>query len=310
MYDFPNSPAVNQVFGNYTWDGEKWKQTSTAILPSSSTPLMDGTATAGSSVLYTRGDHVHLTDTTRAARGASQAIFRHGGALTGPLTGTTATMSGAVHGATLQADTTMVCNQAVFGEPAVADFLASRSSTSPDVRTLQFAAGYSLSQNMTAALLQYWANSAVAMTLDNLGSMILYGTGNLTIAGNGVKPGGGSWGSTSDARVKTVEAKYKHGINKISKHQPVIYKYKDNETPPNRKKKKKNAAEKSTKFAGLIAQEVEVIFPGMVTQGEGWIDGVKVDDMRTLDTTPLIFALVNCIKELKARVEALEAAPA
>jgi hypothetical protein len=29
--------------------------------------------------------------------------------------------------------------------------------------------------------------------------------------------------------------------------------------------------------------------------------------MRVLDTTPLIFALVNAVKELKARIETLEA---
>jgi hypothetical protein len=33
---------------------------------------------------------------------------------------------------------------------------------------------------------------------------------------------------------------------------------------------------------------------------------VPVDDMRVLDTTPLIFALVNAVKELKARIEVLE----
>lgn len=27
MMDFPNAPTVGQVFGNYTWDGEKWGQT-------------------------------------------------------------------------------------------------------------------------------------------------------------------------------------------------------------------------------------------------------------------------------------------
>ena len=47
--------------------------------------------------------------------------------------------------------------------------------------------------------------------------------------------------------------------------------------------------------------------PGMVTQGEGVIDGQSVSDMRTLDTTELLFALVNCVRELKAEIEALKA---
>lgn len=35
--------------------------------PSNSAPVMDGTAAAGSSALYARGDHVHPTDTSRAS---------------------------------------------------------------------------------------------------------------------------------------------------------------------------------------------------------------------------------------------------
>ena len=40
-----------------------------AVDPSSSDPLMDGTASAGSSSDYARGDHVHPTDTSRAPAG-------------------------------------------------------------------------------------------------------------------------------------------------------------------------------------------------------------------------------------------------
>ena len=38
-----------------------------SVTPSSSTPAMDGTASAGSSTDYARGDHVHPTDTSRQA---------------------------------------------------------------------------------------------------------------------------------------------------------------------------------------------------------------------------------------------------
>ncbi len=44
-------------------------------LPSGTTPLMDGTATPGTETAYARGDHVHPTDTTRAA--ASLKINGH-----------------------------------------------------------------------------------------------------------------------------------------------------------------------------------------------------------------------------------------
>jgi hypothetical protein len=49
--DFPSSPSLNQVFGNYTWDGEKWKQTTTStpnspngrLTLTSGTPVMTST---------------------------------------------------------------------------------------------------------------------------------------------------------------------------------------------------------------------------------------------------------------------------
>ena len=47
--------------------------------------------------------------------------------------------------------------------------------------------------------------------------------------------------------------------------------------------------------------------PGMVGQHEGFIDGKKVADLRTVDTSELIYALVNCVKQLKAEIEELKA---
>ena len=46
----------------------------------------------------------------------------------------------------------------------------------------------------------------------------------------------------------------------------------------------------------------------MVTRNTGYIDGQEVTDLRDLNTSELIFALVNAVKTLAARVEALEAA--
>jgi Chaperone of endosialidase len=62
-------------------------------------------------------------------------------------------------------------------------------------------------------------------------------------------------------------------------------------------------------FTGLVAQEVETIFPEMVAERAGYIDGKAVADIKDLDTGPLLFALVNAVKELSARVVALEGAP-
>jgi hypothetical protein len=57
--DFPNSPSLNQVFGAYTWDGEKWKQTATTapeppcgrLTLAAATPIMTATV-AGATTIY------------------------------------------------------------------------------------------------------------------------------------------------------------------------------------------------------------------------------------------------------------------
>lgn len=61
-----------------------------------------------------------------------------------------------------------------------------------------------------------------------------------------------------------------------------------------------------TEYIGLIAQDVEGVFPETVRQTEGYIDNEFVTDLRTMDTGPLTFALINAVKELATRVSALE----
>lgn len=46
------------------------------VSPSTSSPLMDGTASAGSSDLYSRGDHVHPSDTSRASQEELDALIK------------------------------------------------------------------------------------------------------------------------------------------------------------------------------------------------------------------------------------------
>jgi hypothetical protein len=164
------------------------------------------------------------------------------------------------------------------------------------------------------------------------GSIWIDSSGNFIISGNGFKSGGGSWGATSDARIKTVQGDYSQGLDDILALRPVVYSYKGNDTPtadqagpaldhgdgeiksetsetaPYPASPHYQAAKDQTAFVGLIAQEVEAIFPDMVTHRAGYIDGEPATDLRELDTSPLIYALVNAVKTLSARIEALEAA--
>jgi hypothetical protein len=138
--------------------------------------------------------------------------------------------------------------------------------------------------------------------------------GDLTITGKGFQPGGGTWTDSSDSRIKNVEGDYTRGLEAIVALHPVTYTFKGNDTldvPNGQEMPYKNSphhavADGATKFTGLIAQEVESVIPEMVKLRDGYIDGNPVTDLRDLDTTPLIYALINSIKELKAEVDALK----
>jgi Chaperone of endosialidase len=180
----------------------------------------------------------------------------------------------------------------------------------------------------------YWDASAAHMTCYFPGGAGQYyfldNTGAFQISGaNAYKIGGGAWAASSDERIKTAVADYGSGLEHVLQLRPVTYRYRGNDTPtadgnrlingdtaaadrasdvaPFPASAHYQAATAGQTFVGLIAQEVEAIFPGMVTKTDGFIDGAAVADLRQLDTGELIFALVNAVKTLAARVEVLEA---
>ena len=234
---------------------------------------MDGTAAIGSSTKWAKADHVHPSDTSK--------LSLAGGTLTGNLNGTTATFSGAVS----TNDLTVVMDASNLTVVGFNDNIGNNRANI------------------------YFAHASGTLGIGNnpaSTSLLVDGSGNFNYSGGtGVasKIGGGSWTAASDARIKTVEGDYASGLEQVMALAPVLYRYKGNdaaakgEASPHAK-----VASDQTQFVGLIAQSVEPVMPEMVKRTSGVIDGVEVDDLRTLDTTPLIFALVNAVKTLAARV--------
>lgn len=147
-------------------------------------------------------------------------------------------------------------------------------------------------------------------------------------AGGAYKPGGGTWADSSDSRIKDIVGPYQSGLAEIEALKPTVFTYKGNDTHEEPKDgsagdQKAKAytgaapypnsphytfAQSKQKFIGLIAQECETVMPELVKQIHGFIDGVESTDVRHLDPSALTFALVNAVKELSARVKALEGA--
>jgi len=155
--------------------------------------------------------------------------------------------------------------------------------------------------------------------------------GNFACMQAAYKPGGGAWADSSDQRIKSVYGDYDRGLAEVCALRPVTFSFLGNdgtEPPaqvfdltkatavPYENSPHYHVAVDQKKYAGLIAQEVELVMPEMITRRDGYIDGQPVSDLRDLDTTPLIFAMINAIKQLKAdnealqiRLDALEATP-
>ena len=133
------------------------------------------------------------------------------------------------------------------------------------------------------------------------GQALIDGVGNFSVNGPALKPGGGAWAATSDARIKNVMGSYSAGLDEIAKLNPVRFTYKGNDGAV-------HALVKGKEFIGLVADEAMRAMPEMVSLSDGEIDGRKVNDLKVLDPTALIYALVNSVKELKAEIEALKAA--
>jgi hypothetical protein len=153
----------------------------------------------------------------------------------------------------------------------------------------------------------FWEQSTNSIKLSSplsvpLSFLQLNSVGDFFFEGSGTayKAGGGSWTAVSDARIKTVEGDYTPGLTELLQLRPVTYRYRPN----------CGITATATSYVGLIAQEVAPVLPDMVHTTNGIIDGQPVTDLMALDVNELQYVLLNAIRELSARVEALEAAAA
>jgi hypothetical protein len=110
--------------------------------------------------------------------------------------------------------------------------------------------------------------------------------GDLEISGaNARKPGGGSWATPSDARLKNVQGSFARGLEALRRINPVCYQYKSGNP-------KKLPSE--PRFVGVVAQEVESAIPEAVTRDE--------QGYRMVNNDPILWTMLNAIKELEARL--------
>jgi len=108
----------------------------------------------------------------------------------------------------------------------------------------------------------------------------------LTVNGTADKPGGGSWSTYSDARLKDVRNNFTPGLDALEKIQPVRYRYKaDNSLK----------LPSQPEFIGVVAQQLQQAVPDAVqTNSSGYL---------TVNNDPVIWTTVNAVKELNHKLE-------
>jgi len=112
----------------------------------------------------------------------------------------------------------------------------------------------------------------------------------LEVNGFAAKPGGGSWLTSSDARLKQSIQPYHDGLSALLKINPVTFHYNE-----------KSGYDTKPAYVGVIAQELQPIAPYMVNtfqrNGESYLG---------VDNSSMVYMLINAIKEQQQQIEELK----
>jgi hypothetical protein len=203
---------------------------STLPVASTTTPLMDGTASVGTETAYARGDHVHPTDTSRQAASAiltSVAAVSSSGTGLLKLTAGVATLDSSAYLTSVTGDTTSRTANTVYAAPnGSAGTATFRTLVAADLPTVGTAGTYGqvatdaygrVSSGTTVCAVAYggtgrssWTAYALAYASASttLASLGMGTSGQLLVsAGSSAAPAWTTWtGSTSITTVGTISA--------------------------------------------------------------------------------------------------------
>ena len=115
----------------------------------------------------------------------------------------------------------------------------------------------------------------------------------LSVNGTAGKPGGGTWATFSDMRVKKNINLYTDGLEQLLKITPKSFQYNG----------KGGYDDDGKTHIGIIAQEMREIAPYMINE----IETEDFRDQLTYDGSALIYMTVNAIKEQQKEIETLKA---
>jgi hypothetical protein len=181
----------------------------------------------------------------------------------------------------------------VAGTTAI-DSLGQNNGTGIDL-TFGLNAGEGMSSSRTAGPNQYgidlYTDFNRRISIEQHGNVGIGTTSPdnlLTVNGSADKPGGGSWGTFSDGRLKTVNGGFTDGLSQVMKIHPIHYRYKADNAMGIRD---------TDEHIGVVAQDVQKVIPEAVTENsKGYL---------LVNNDPIIWTMLNAIKEQQREIRAL-----
>jgi hypothetical protein len=157
-------------------------------------------------------------------------------------------------------------------------------------------AGEGMSSSRTAGSNQYgidiFTDFARRISIEQHGNVGIGTTSPdnlLTVNGSADKPGGGSWGTYSDGRLKNLNGSYNSGLSQVLKLNPVRYRYKSDNAMGIRD---------TEEHIGVVAQDVQRVIPEAVTENsKGYL---------LVNNDPIIWSMLNAIKEQQGEIRTLK----
>lgn len=121
------------------------------------------------------------------------------------------------------------------------------------------------------------------------------GAGWGVVASTAAKPGGGVWAVFSDRNLKRDIRPFNDGLNIIERIDPVWYTYNG-----------KGGMPEGETFTGIIAQDMQPLMPYAVKESRG-LDPKSDERYLSFDGSTLTYIQINAIKELSAKLDAMQA---
>ncbi len=142
------------------------------------------------------------------------------------------------------------------------------------------------------------SNAAVVGQVTN-GGISFFGNGDIIVSGGAYLPGGGPWQNYSDIRIKEDIKSFEQGIPELMKIRPIRYKYNGLGGMPDDGKE----------YAGVIAQELERVMPGMVSSRMAKLHPSDAKDtpIKVVSGNDFTYLLIKAVQEQQQIINRQEA---